>query len=63
MEALIEWDERVSLWRTHHYKVAVRTIGLNTVGTKGLPIEKLTELINQQFFPQLWAIRTRLTNF
>ncbi len=61
-EALVEWDEKVSLWRSHHYKIAVRTIGLNTIGTKGTPIEKLTRLINQEFFPMLWRARTRITN-
>ncbi|MBL4773663.1 MAG: hypothetical protein JKX98_08720 [Alcanivoracaceae bacterium] len=61
-EALIEWDEQIALWRTRHYKVAVRTIGHNTVGTKGMPIDKLTKLISYQFFPKLWEVRTQLTN-
>ncbi|MGI5308202.1 tryptophan 2,3-dioxygenase family protein [Rheinheimera sp. WS51] len=60
-EALIDWDEKVSLWRTRHYKIAVRTIGLNTIGTKGTPIEKLTRLLNTHYFPTLWDLRTQLT--
>ncbi|GEM75591.1 tryptophan 2,3-dioxygenase family protein [Vibrio sagamiensis] len=62
MESLIDWDENVSLWRTHHYKLAVRTLGLNTQGTRGKPIEKLTRMIDRQFFPQLWKVRTYLTS-
>ena len=62
MEALVDWDEKVSLWRVRHYKIAVRTIGLDTVGTKGKPIEKLTRLINFEFFPTLWRVRTKLTH-
>jgi tryptophan 2,3-dioxygenase len=61
-EALIDWDEKVSLWRTRHYKIAVRTIGLNTIGTKGTPIQKLTRLLNTRYFPTLWELRTKLTN-
>ncbi len=62
MESLIDWDENVSLWRTYHYKLAVRTLGMNTQGTRGKPIEKLTRLIDRQFFPQIWQVRTKLTS-
>ena len=62
MESLIDWDENVSLWRTYHYKLADRTLGMNTQGTRGKPIEKLTRLIDRQFFPQVWQVRTKLTS-
>ncbi|TDB45641.1 tryptophan 2,3-dioxygenase family protein [Photorhabdus khanii] len=62
MEEMVSWDEMVSLWRSRHYKIAVRTIGLNTIGTKGTPVEKLTVLMNKQFFPELWVLRTEMTN-
>ena len=62
MEAMIDWDENISLWRSRHYKIAMRTIGLSTIGTKGMPIENLTVLMNKQFFPELWALRTKMTN-
>ncbi|WP_192484879.1 MULTISPECIES: tryptophan 2,3-dioxygenase family protein [Cysteiniphilum] len=62
MEEMVSWDEMVSLWRSRHYKVAMRTIGLNTIGTKGTPVEKLTMLMNKQFFPELWELRTKMTN-
>lgn len=60
-EALVEWDERVAVWRTRHYKVATRIIGHQVVGTKGTPVDVLTRLISQKFFPELWRVRTVLT--
>jgi tryptophan 2,3-dioxygenase len=59
-EALVDWDEKVSLWRARHYKIAVRTIGHNTVGTKGTPVDALTRLLNHKFFPRLWDVRSTL---
>ncbi len=60
-EAMIEWDERVAVWRTRHYKVATRIIGHQVVGTKGTPVDTLARLIAHKFFPALWAVRTELT--
>jgi tryptophan 2,3-dioxygenase len=60
-EALVDWDERIALWRTHHYKIATRIIGHDVVGTKGTPVDTLTRLIVHKYFPQLWAVRTQLT--
>jgi tryptophan 2,3-dioxygenase len=58
---LIEWDERISVWRYRHYKVISRVIGANVVGTQGTPVEVLGRLIHQTWFPELWAVRTQLT--
>jgi tryptophan 2,3-dioxygenase len=60
-EAMIEWDERVAVWRVHHYKIATRIIGHQVVGTKGTPVDVLTRLISHKFFPELWRVRTVLT--
>jgi len=60
-EAMIEWDERVSVWRVRHYKVATRIIGHQVVGTQGTPVDALTKLIAHKFFPELWRTRTALT--
>ena len=60
-EALIEWDERLTLWRMRHYKVVARIIGDEVVGTQGTPVELLGGLIKQKFFPELWDVRNRLT--
>lgn len=60
-ELLIEWDERVTVWRFRHYKVITRVIGANVVGTQGTPVEVLGRLIHQTFYPELWQARDRLT--
>jgi tryptophan 2,3-dioxygenase len=61
-ESLTELDERLMLWRVRHYKVVARIIGDEVVGTQGTPVELLGGLIKQTFFPELWAIRNRLTS-
>ncbi|MFI8265651.1 MULTISPECIES: tryptophan 2,3-dioxygenase family protein [unclassified Streptomyces] len=60
-EALIGWDEGISLWRVEHCKMALRLLGEDVLGTKGIPIGVLTKLIGHQFFPRLWLVRTELT--
>jgi tryptophan 2,3-dioxygenase len=60
-ELLIEWDERVSLWRFRHYKVVSRVIGEDVVGTQGTPVELLGGLIKNKLYPELWQARTELT--
>jgi tryptophan 2,3-dioxygenase len=60
-ECLIDWDERLTLWRMRHYKVVARIIGDEFVGTQGTPVELLGGLIKQKFFPELWDARNRLT--
>lgn len=60
-EALIELDERISVWRVLHFKVATRIIGHGVTGTKGTPVDTLTRLISDQMFPRLWRVRTELT--
>jgi tryptophan 2,3-dioxygenase len=61
-EALTELDERLMLWRVRHYKVVARIIGDEVVGTQGTPVELLGGLIKQTFFPELWAVRNKLTS-
>jgi tryptophan 2,3-dioxygenase len=60
-EALIEWDERVGVWRFRHFKVVARIIGEDVVGTQGTPVELLAGLIKNKMFPELWSVRTDLT--
>jgi tryptophan 2,3-dioxygenase len=60
-ELLIEWDERVTLWRVHHFTLVERVIGGEVVGTQGTPVEVLGRLIHQRLFPDLWQARTQLT--
>jgi len=60
-ELLTEWDERVGTWRFRHFKVVARIIGEDVVGTQGTPVELLAGLIKNKMFPELWRVRTELT--
>ena len=60
-ELLTEWDERIGVWRFRHFKVVARIIGEDVVGTQGTPVELLAGLIKYKMFPELWAVRTDLT--
>ncbi|MEU9358824.1 tryptophan 2,3-dioxygenase family protein [Streptomyces sp. NPDC048301] len=60
-EAMIEWDERISIWRVQHFKMTTRIIGHQVVGTQGTPVDVLAKLISHKHFPELWQVRTELT--
>jgi len=60
-EALVEWDEQIALWRVRHFRIAVRTIGVQAVGTKGTPVDQLLRVMNRKFYPELWQVRSDLT--
>jgi tryptophan 2,3-dioxygenase len=60
-ELLIEWDERVVVWRVRHFVVVERVIGGAVIGTQGTPVEVLGKLIHKRFFPRLWDVRNELT--
>jgi tryptophan 2,3-dioxygenase len=60
-ELLTEWDERVGIWRFRHFKVVARIIGEDVVGTQGTPVDLLAGLIKHKMFPELWSVRTDLT--
>lgn len=59
-EKLIEWDELVALWRYHHVMMVERSIGMKrgTGGSSGAGYLRTT--LEAKFFPELWAVRTRL---
>jgi tryptophan 2,3-dioxygenase len=60
-EALVELDERMTLWRVRHFKVVERIIGGEVVGTQGTPVELLGRLIHKSAYPELWEVRNELT--
>jgi tryptophan 2,3-dioxygenase len=60
-EALVELDERATMWRVRHFKVVERIIGGEVVGTQGTPVELLGGLIHRALFPELWRVRNSLT--
>ena len=56
-EALLDLDGKVSLWRTRHLQVVVRTLGGQGVGTRGMPVHALAQLLEQRLFGELWEAR------
>jgi tryptophan 2,3-dioxygenase len=61
-EALIDLDEWATTWRVRHFMVVERTIGGDVVGTQGTPVEMLGKLVQRKLYPELWKVRTELTN-
>ena len=61
-EMLIDIDEKLMGWRDRHFKVVERTIGFNVRGTQGTPVEVIGGLRDRKFFPELWDVRSDLTN-
>ncbi len=59
-ELLVDFDEGVQEWRYRHVKMVERTIGFKpgTGGSAGA--EYLRTTLFRPFFPDLWAIRSRL---
>ncbi len=60
MEALISFDEYLSLWRDHHVRVVARVIGWRpgTGGSSG--VDYLRSTTTKRCFPELWEVRTSL---
>lgn len=59
-EKLLDVEEQVRLWRFRHLTVVQRVIGLKTGtgGSSGVPF--LRKMIDHEFFPELWRVRTAL---
>jgi tryptophan 2,3-dioxygenase len=60
-ERLLDFDERVHLFRFHHLKLAQRIIGGGVVGTMGTPVEVLHQRMEHLFYKELWDVRNRIT--
>ncbi len=60
-ERLIDWDQRLVLWRTIHLKLVERVIGGGVIGTQGTPVEVLSRRLDTRYFQNLWDIRNGLT--
>src|SRR6202171_3514831 len=61
-EALAEFDELFQKFRYHHMQLIFRTIGISAKSLKGRPVEILEEGMRQQFSPDLWEIRHKMTD-
>ncbi len=59
-EKLVDVDEQFALWRFRHVKVVERIIGYKrgTGGSSGVAF--LRTLVELNFFPELWAVRTEI---
>ena len=60
-ECLLDFDERVHLFRFHHLKLAQRIIGGGVVGTMGTPVEVLHQRMEHLFYKDLWDVRNQIT--
>ena len=60
-EALLEYDEYFSLWRSHHIKMVERMVGAKrgTGGSEGVGYLRTT--LDKKFFPEMWEARTYLS--
>jgi tryptophan 2,3-dioxygenase len=60
LEDLIEFDERLLLWRGRHVRMVERMIGQKR-GTGGSPgVAYLERTLAYRLFPELWEVRTQL---
>ena len=60
-ERLLDFDERMHLFRFHHLKLAERIIGGGVVGTMGTPVEVLHQRMGHLFYKELWDVRNVIT--
>jgi tryptophan 2,3-dioxygenase len=60
-ERLLDFDERVQLFRYHHLKLAQRIIGGGVIGTMGTPVEVLHQRMEHLFYKELWDVRNQIT--
>lgn len=59
-EALIDFDEQMSTWYSWHYALAERMLGVDGVGTGGMPIAELRERTRRRLFQKLLEARMAL---
>ncbi len=60
-ERLLDFDERMQLFRFHHLKLAERIIGGRVVGTMGTPVEVLQQRMESWLYKDLWEVRNQIT--
>jgi len=60
-ERLLDFDERMQLFRFHHLKLAQRIIGPGVVGTMGTPVEVLHQRMEHVLYKELWEVRNQIT--
>lgn len=60
-ERLLDFDERMQLFRYHHLKLAERIIGPGVIGTSGVPVEILRQRQDHMLYKPLWEVRNEIT--
>jgi tryptophan 2,3-dioxygenase len=60
-ECLLDFDERMQIFRFHHLKLAERVIGGRVVGTMGTPVEVLQQRMESWLYKDLWDVRNQIT--
>ena len=60
-ERLLDFDEKMHLFRFHHLKLAQRIIGGGVVGTMGTPVEVLHQRMEHLFYKELCDVRNQIT--
>ena len=58
----MEYDELFQRFRYHHLQLIQRTIGLGARSLKGRSVGLLEAGLRMTFFPELWQIRTTMTD-
>lgn len=60
-ELLLDFDEKIQIFRFHHLKLAQRIIGGNVIGTGGNPVDILRQRQEHFFYKELWDVRNEIT--
>ena len=60
-EKLLDFDERVQLFRFHHMKLAHRIIGGDVLGTTGRSVDILRQRQEHVLYKELWEARNEIT--
>jgi tryptophan 2,3-dioxygenase len=61
-ERMLDFDERMQLFRFHHLKLAQRIIGAGVIGTMGTPVEILQQRMQHVAYKELWDLRNQITS-
>jgi len=61
-EAMVEFDELFQRFRYVHIQLIQRSIGMGSKSLKGRSVEMLNEGQRVRFFPELWDIRSQMTD-
>jgi tryptophan 2,3-dioxygenase len=60
-ERMLDFDERMQVFRFHHLKLAQRIIGGGVLGTMGTPVEVLQQRMQHIAYRELWDLRNQIT--